>query len=783
MTSTQVLETLEYFKVLEYVSKYSYTEIGKNLILKALPKEKFEVAIKCGLKVTEAKNILIENDIPPFEFLPDIHLQLTQSRIEGSVLTVDNIRDTQNILISSRKIKNFLSTKCEGTSLSSENINSLFIDKTLENRIDLIFTSSGEIKDSASAELKIIRNNINEKSNILRKTVDKILKKVSKSLLVQDDYTTMRDGRVVLPIKAEHKRKVKGFIHSESSTGQTVYIEPEESLELNNDLLSLRFAESREIEKILKEITESIGRVSTELKKSLSTIAVLDTFFAKAQYSIEVVGAFPTINTEIPLRIIEGYHPILLKKLSRKNTVPLNLEIKEDKIIVITGPNAGGKTVVLKSIGLLSLLVMAGFHVPIHPDSNFRFFSNVLVDIGDKQSIEDDLSTFSSHLANIKNILEVLDKDSLILLDELGTGTDPTEGAALATAILIALRDRDTTCFATTHHGDLKILANSEAGLENASMEFNLEELKPTYKFKQGLPGSSYGFEVASRIGIDKIIIANAKNNIKNESNKIEEFLIDLENKTSIIQKKLNEYEIENTRLKGLAKLYETKLNKLEKQKSEIIFNAKEKASKLLENVNREVEQTIKNIKEGNADKVTIKKAKENINLLKQKSKPIITNEKSVKIENPKVGDFVKIIGTTTTGEILSINKKNVQILSGNIKVKAKLNSLEFTKREKNKAKSTLYNYRTVEMQSSRLDIRGNKPEEVEFEVVKFLDNAYSSNLNQIEIVHGKGTGVLKEMVHELLKHHSGIKNYEFAKIEFGGEGVTVVNLRWYFFK
>ncbi len=778
MTSTQVLETLEYFKVLEYVSKFSYTEIGKNLILKALPKEKFEEAIKCGLKVTEAKNILIENDIPPFEFLPDIHLQLTQSRIEGSVLTVDNIRDTQNILISSRKIKNFLSAKCEGTSLSSENINSLFIDKTLENRIDLIFTSSGEIKDSASAELKLIRNSINEKSNILRKTVDKILKKVSKSLLVQDDYTTMRDGRVVLPIKAEHKRKVKGFIHSESSTGQTVYIEPEESLELNNDLLSLRFAESREIEKILKQITESIGSVSTELKKSLSTIAVLDTFFAKAQYSIEVVGAFPTINTEMPLKIIAGYHPILLKKLSRKNTVPLNLEIKNNKIIVITGPNAGGKTVVLKSIGLLSLLVMAGFHVPIHPDSNFRFFSNVLVDIGDKQSIEDDLSTFSSHLANIKNILEVLDKDSLILLDELGTGTDPTEGAALATAILIALRDRNTTCFATTHHGDLKILANSEPGLENASMEFNLEELKPTYKFKQGLPGSSYGFEVASRIGIDKIIIANAKNNIKNESNKIEEFLIDLENKTSIIQKKLNEYEIENTRLKGLTNLYQTKLNKLEKQKNEIISNAKEKASKLLENVNREVEQTIKNIKEGNADKVTIKKAKENINLLKQKSKPVFANEKSVKIENPKVGDFVKIIGTTTTGEIISINKKNVQVLSGNIKVKAKLNNLEFTKREKNKFKSNSYNYRTVEMQSSRLDIRGNKPEEIEFEVVKFLDNAYSSNLNQIEIVHGKGTGVLKEMVHELLKHHSGIKNYEFAKIEFGGEGVTVVNLK-----
>ena len=779
MTSQQVFETLEYFKVLKYVSKYSHTEIGRELILNSLPLENEIIAVRSGLKVSEAKKLLIQNDFPPFEYIPNIHQQLTQSKIEGSVLTINNIRDTYNVLVVSRKIKNFLSVKCEGTSLSSENINSLYIDKLLEKRIDLIFTSSGEIKDSASVELKRIRNSINEKNSLLRKTVDRILKKMSKSLLVQDDYTTMRDGRVVLPIKAEHKRKIKGFIHSESGSGQTVYIEPEESLELNNDLLSLRFAESREIEKILKQITESIGRASSNLKRSLSTIAILDSYFAKAQYSIEVVGEFPSFNNIMPFKIIEGYHPILLKKLSRKNTITLNLEISNNKIVVITGPNAGGKTVVLKSIGLLSLLVMSGFHVPIHSDSNFRFFSKVLLDIGDKQSIEDDLSTFSSHLANIKNIIEVLDKDSLILLDELGTGTDPTEGAALATAILLELRDNAATVFATTHHGDLKILANSEPGLENASMEFNLEELKPTYKFKQGLPGSSYAFEVASRIGIDDKIIANAKNNIKNESNKIEEFLIDLENKTSKIQKQLNKYEIENTRLKGLANLYQTKMSNLDSKKREIISDAKEKASVLLENVNREVEQTIKNIKEGNADKGTIKKAKEKIKDLKQKNKLVNTKEKLTKINNPKVGDYVKIIGTTTTGEIISIDKNVVQIISGNIKVKAKVNRLEFAKRESNKTTSSMYNYRTVEMQSSRLDIRGNKPEEIEFEVIKFLDNAYSSNLNKAEIVHGKGTGVLKEMVHEILKNHSGVNNYEFAKIEFGGEGITVVDFNW----
>ncbi|MBU0474951.1 MAG: endonuclease MutS2 [Bacteroidetes bacterium] len=777
MITKKVLNTLEYFKVLEYIAKYSYTEIGKELILTSLPFNNSDLATKCGLKVSEAKRILIENDIPPLEFIPNIHTQLSQSKIEGSILTIKNIRDVQNLLAVSRKLKSFLISKCESTSLNSEFNYKLFSDKSLENEIDLIFTSSGEIKDSASNELKKIRSNINEKSDELRKTVNKILKQLSKSLLVQEEYITMRDGRVVLPIKAEHKRQVKGFIHSESGTGQTIYIEPEESLELNNDLLSLRFAESREIEKILKQITKRIGEASIALKLSLNTIAELDSYFAKAQYSLEIIGDFPTIDNSKPFKIIDGFHPILLKKLSRKNTVPLNLEIKDAKIIVITGPNAGGKTLVLKSTGLLTLLVMTGLHVPISPDSNFHFFSNLLVDIGDQQSIEDDLSTFSSHLANIRDILEVIDKDTLIILDELGTGTDPTEGASLASAILLEMRDKGSTVLATTHHGDLKILANSEVGLENASMEYNIEELKPTYKFKQGLPGSSYAFEVASRIGISENIIVNAKSRIKNDSNKIEEFLIDLENKTRKIQVQLNKYEIENTRLKGLANLYQAKLNKLETDKKGIISDAKLEASEILNKVNREVELTIKSIREGKADKTVIKKAKENINSLKEASKIVQPKNENIKVEIPKVGDFVRIIDTTTTGEIISVSGNVASIVSGNIKVKAKVNRLEYAKRLKTKVDES-YKYYNVEIASSRLDIRGNKPEEIEFEVVKFLDNAYSNNLASIEIVHGKGNGVLKQMVHELLNQHAGVKDYAFAKIEFGGEGVTIINLK-----
>jgi len=513
------------------------------------------------------------------------------------------------------------------------------------------------------------------------------------------------------------------------------------------------------------------------LKLSLNTIAELDSYFAKAQYSLEIIGDFPTIDNSEPFKIIDGFHPILLKKLSRKNTVPLNLEIKDTKIIIITGPNAGGKTVVLKSVGLLTLLVMTGLHVPINPDSNFHFFSNLLVDIGDQQSIEDYLSTFSSHLANIRDIIEFTNKDTLIILDELGTGTDPTEGASLASAILLEMRDKGSTVLATTHHGDLKILANSEVGLENASMEFNIEELKPTYKFKQGLPGSSYAFEVASRIGISENIIVNAKSRIKNDSNKIEDFLIDLENKTRKMQNQLNKYEIENIRLASLTNLYQQKLNKLENEKRGIISEAKHEASEILNNVNREVELTIKSIREGKAEKEVIKQAKEKIILLKNESTNRLQEKENNKLKNPKMGDYVRIINTLTSGEIISIDGKLAVIVSGNVKVKAKVDQLEFAKKNKDKVDET-YKHLNIEITTSRLDIRGNKPEEIEFEVIKFIDNAYSNNLSQIEIVHGKGTGVLKQMVNEILVHHSAVKDYGYAKIEFGGEGVTVINLK-----
>ncbi|VAX18757.1 Recombination inhibitory protein MutS2 [hydrothermal vent metagenome] len=778
MIADKVISILEFEKILQKISKYSITEFGKENLLKLTPKSKISEAVKFGNYVTEAKEALIQTDIPPLEYLPDLIKSISNSRIEGAILTIKQIKDIDLLAAVSRRLKKYLKTSCQETKLNSDFSHLLFSDISFEKQIERIFTESGDIRDDASPQLKKIRTKINEKGEALRKTVNSILKRLSNSMLVQEEYITQRDGRIVLPVKAEHKRHVKGFIHSESATGQTIYIEPEESLELNNELLSLNFAERREVERILKQVTDLIGRKSDELKLSLEVISEVDTFFAIANYSMEIIGVFPSLNENEPFKIIDARHPLLIQKIGRKNTVPLDLEIKDDKIIVITGPNAGGKTVVLKTVGVLSLLVMSGIHIPTHADSNFWFFDNIAADIGDQQSIEDDLSTFSSHLMNINEILKTSDSKTLVLLDELGTGTDPAEGAALAAAILLKLHEKGSTVFATTHHGDLKILANDQEGFLNASMIYDIEKLEPTYKFRLGVPGSSYAFEVARRIGIDDAIIEIAKENLDEDKNRIEEFLIELEAKSNKIREKLNEYERENSRLKGLTNLYQSKIKFLENEKKTIILNAKAKADEYLKNINKEVEQTIKRIKETNAERSVIVEEKKKISELKKENENIAKND-TEELEPVKlyVGDFVKIKDTTTEGEIISINGDVAQIVSGKIKLRAKLNKLRKTKQREQVVLNNYRNY-TAASPEIRIDIRGKKPEEVEYQLLRFLDNAYANNLSKVEIVHGKGTGVLKETVHHILKKHEGVKDFEFAKIELGGEGVTIVSIK-----
>ncbi len=782
MITQKILEKLEYQKVIAQILKYCITDNGKKVVCNILPLTNLELIKKNGRQVNEAKEILIKNDFPPLEYLPDLNEVLSRSRIEGTVLQIRQIIDILKLAETSRKLFQFLKPRDGGQTYLRELTEKLFVDKVFEHFIGRVFTENGEIRDDASTKLREIRIEIREKESSLRKQVQKLLKKLSDSYLVQEEYVTQRDGRIVLPVKSEHKRHVRGFVHSESSTGQTVYIEPEETLELNNEILSLGFAEKREIEKILKGLTERIGQVHSELKYSLGAIAEIDSIFARAKYSIEIMGSHPAFDQTKPFSIIDARHPLLIKRIGHANTIPMDLKLDNVNIVLITGPNAGGKTVTLKTTGLLVCLALAGVPIPAHPDSNFFLFEKVLVDIGDAQSIEDDLSTFSSHLKNIKEIIEEADEKSLVVLDEIGTGTDPAEGAAIATGMLITLRDKGAKVLATTHHGSLKLVANQLDKFQNASMEFDTDHLQPTYKFRQGTPGSSYAFEVANRIGFDDKFITLAKEYLDTDKTKIEDFLVSLEKKSQHLREQLNTLERENSRLKGLTNLYQGKIEQLEHQKKEILSGAKEKADLYLSEVNKKVESAIKNIRESQANKDVIKVEKKIIEEIKKESQIVFKKEKKViedKVEL-KVGDYVRIKETDSVGVIDVIDKgKNRAVLSvGSIKMKTKYSDLVPSKKsevEKSSSKSFSVDQNEI---SYRLDLRGKRADEAEFEIIKFLDNAYMSGVDRVEILHGKGTGALKQLVHGLLRNNGLIKNYYFANIEYGGDGITIVELK-----
>lgn len=783
MTGADVIGKLEFQKVLAYISKYCITENGRNIVVQILPSDSTEWIIYEGELVNEAKNILINTEHPPIEHLSNLDDALSQSRIEGAVLEGKKISEILKLAVVSRNLYQFIKSNSDSSVKLFESVSNLFVDKVFEHHIKKVISENGEVLDNASHKLIEIRKDIREKNHELIRAVNKIIKSLRDSDFVREDYLTLRDGRIVIPIKVEHKRHIRGFIHSESSTGQTVYIEPEETLELNNELVSLSFAEKREIERLLRELTKLIGGYSEQLKKSLSVISRIDSVFARAKYSIEILGSFPEMNEKQKFSLSDARHPILLKKFGREKAVPLNFSIDKDRVIIITGPNAGGKTVVLKTVGLLSLMVQSGIHIPASPDSNFHIFENIFVDIGDQQSIEDDLSTFSSHLHNIKNILQSANDKSLVLIDEIGAGTDPSEGSAIAAAVLMELYRKGAVVFASTHHGSLKLTANETEGFENAAMEFNHKDLRPTYVFKQGIPGSSYAFEIAGRIGMPENILEIAAKYLDSDKHKLESFLVEIETKSSLLDERIKKLDSENLRLNELTKSYENNLAKINSEKKEIIKKAKQDAEDFLKGINKRVESAVKELKESNAQKEDIKQIRDVVKTIKQETEQLVASTEIEKGEENielVVGDYVQIKNTTTSGKVVELipNKNKAIVLAGKIKMQVRLNELSLVKRDKNIEKADASYQVMLNAPKLRLDIRGERAEEAEYEVIRFIDDAYSSSLSRIEILHGKGTGALKKTVKDILKNHDKVKNFYFAPIEMGGDGITIAELK-----
>ncbi|MDY0083070.1 MAG: endonuclease MutS2, partial [Ignavibacteriaceae bacterium] len=658
MIDQSVIDKLEFPKVLDYISKYAITESGRKKVLNLFPVNDLVFIKTEGEAVNEAKELINKVGYPPIEYLSEIFTVLSETKIEGAVISGLKLLEILRLAKTSRLLRHFIFQEVKENSILKQKASGLFTDKLFENRIEKIITEQGEIKENASNELARIRKEINNKKSELVKSINRIIKSLKEDDIVREDYLTLRDGRMVIPVKAEHKRHLRGFIHSESSTGQTVYIEPEETLDLNNDIISTSFAEKREIERILRELTKVIGQSADQLKSSLEILAGIDSIFARAKYSLEIIGELPKIENDKPLYLSQARHPLLLKKLGRQNTIPLSFELNDVNVVVITGPNAGGKTVVLKTIGLLNLMLQAGIHIPVNSESNFHIFDNILIDIGDQQSIEDDLSTFSSHLKNLTHIINSSDSKVLILLDEIGTGTEPAEGSALAASILAELQKKGSLVFASTHHGSLKVFAFNHKGMQNAAMEFDHVNLSPTYRFHLGIPGSSYAFEIAKRSGINEAILNNAKKNVDKDKYNLERFLSELEEKSNKLNKKLNELEIENSRLKGLSDLYKRSYEKIENEKKDILKKVKVESNLYLDNVNKQIEKVIKEIREKDASKEVIKEAKKIIENVKVENKKIFNflNDKTDSNKQLQIGDTVGIKNSSTVGKIVDIN-------------------------------------------------------------------------------------------------------------------------------
>jgi len=740
----------------------------------------FEVDKNLELTVEMLNIITVEGGLK-LDGLKDVRKIISNLKIEGYFILQDKLLWIADFLRINRGVKSFIQQrenefkgKYTGLFKLTQNI---FTDKLIEHNIERTIDDSGNIKDNASANLRRIRNEIARKSEQLRKTLGIILKDVSDQEMTRDEIISIRDGRFVIPVRVENKRKVNGIIHSTSSSGMTVFIEPTETIAINNEITELNYEEKREIELILKDISFQLAKYKDELSVNCDIISDVDFINAKAKYAIQINGIKPELCNS--LNIIEAYHPILLNQYDRKSIVPLSLDIDDSfNTVVITGPNAGGKTVSLKTIGLLQLMLQCGLLIPCAQYSKFKIFNNIFVSIGDEQSIENNLSSFSSHLKYINEILEDSDEESLVLIDEICSGTDPNSGSALAQAMLDELSERNAISVITTHIGELKSYAYRNKKVRNASLEFDLETISPNYHFKLGIPGQSFTFEIAEKYNIQDKIIKNAKSYQKSDEVNTDELIRELELNIQKYRKLKSESDLENVRLKGLINIYESKVNSIKQKERESIKEAKEKAEQIIKDANKLIERTIKEIRESHNIKPAEIKDK-----FKRNSNIILDYKNGNVNEIPKIfniGDKIRIRDSNSEGLIEEISGESVKININGITVKSKLSELSvsddnrnnyYTKSEKSSPYSEFRKIKT------ELDIRGQFPEEIELIIGDFINDAIINGLTSIRIIHGKGTGKLRDKVKELLKKNKSIKSYRLGNWNEGDSGVTIIEI------
>lgn len=776
----KTLEKLEFNKICEILKKYVITYIGKNYAKNLKPFNNQNEAIKAQKQTTEASTLLYRKGSIPISEIEDItsHIKKLNSNL---FLNSKQLLDLSNILKVSRNLKNyFFSSDIQNIEFENLNglFNNLYINPNIENTIFSSIIDENTIADDASSELKNIRKNIKNKEQEIKLKLNSYLQ----SKYIQEPVITMRSGRFVIPVKNEYRSEIKGFIHDISSSGSTVFIEPISVFDLNNDLNHLKNDENIEIEKILQKLSSLFFNITDFITNNVNLIGLIDFIFAKAKYSNSLNAIEPIISNKKIINLKMAWHPLIDKNTAIKNDISIGENYTS---LIITGPNTGGKTVTLKTAGLLTLMAMSGLHITANEGSCVYFFDNIFADIGDEQSISDSLSTFSSHMTNIASILNEATENSFILLDELGSGTDPVEGANLAISILEKLYSLNTLTLSTTHYPELKHFALVTDGFENASVEFNLDTLSPTYKLLIGIPGTSNAFSISRKLGISEEIISRAKELMSSDKINIEDLLNNIYENKKIIETEKEKILEDSKKVQNLKNSLEEDYSKLQNTKKELVAKAKSEARDILLSAKEDANEIIKQIENSSNNKEINKlrnKLNEKINNLNVVNSKESNSNKKINLSDLKIGTEVFIKKINQTGTVISISK------DGKIQVQLSLGKMFFNIDELEISKISNKNNKTysssskkdfkVKAVSSEINVIGQNIDEACFTIDKFLDNCALSSLNTVRIVHGKGTGALRTGIHKFLKNHPHVKSFRIGTFGEGETGVTIVELK-----
>ncbi len=775
------LEKLEFNKICEILEGFCITYIGKDYAKKLEPFSLKQDIVKAQKQTSEASTIIYRKGSIPISEIEDIttHIKKLES---GLFLSPKQLLDLALILKISNNLKDyFFSNEIDMSEFINLTglFNNLYINPSIERTIFTSIIDANTISDDASSNLKNIRKDIRNKEQEIRNKLNSIIH----SKYVQESVITMRSGRFVIPIKNEYRQEVKGFIHDISSSGSTVFVEPIAVFDLNNDLNNLKNDENIEIEKVLQKLSSQFFPIIENIKNNINLIGLIDFIFAKAKYSNSLDATEPIINDEKIIDLKQAWHPLLNKNQAVKNDIPLG---KDYNSLIITGPNTGGKTVTLKTAGLLVIMAMSGLHITAKENSSIFIADNVFADIGDEQSISDSLSTFSSHMTKIAQILNCATEKSFILLDELGSGTDPIEGSSLAISILEKLHSLNAITLSTTHYPELKHFALVTEGFENASVEFNLETLSPTYKLLLGVPGTSNAFSISRKLGISEEIINRAKEFIDSEKINIEDLLTNIYEDKRIIEAE-KEKTIENSKLaEELKNSLQIDFSKLHQEEKDIINRAKSAAREILLSAKDDANEIIKeiehstNTKDSNKLRNKLNEKINDINIVNSKSS---APSKKLNIEDLKTGMKVFVNKINQEGTILSISKdKKIQVALPLGKMFFEIDDLELKNSNKietsNKKDYSSRKEFKAKAISPEINVIGQNVDEACFSIDKYLDNCVLSGLPSIRIVHGKGTGALRSGIHKFLKTHPHVKSFRIGTFGEGEMGVTVVELK-----